>query len=91
MKKTILRFLILTIMTALVAVNFDNVLAASYQTRINGSTNGSLNIFAGNTFTVTLSMTDVTSVYGIEANLNFSSTYFELVSATNEFSGGDPS
>jgi hypothetical protein len=71
-------------------VNFDNVLAASYQTRINGSTNGSLNIFAGNTFTVTLSMTDVTSVYGIEANLNFSSTYFELVSATNEFQGGDP-
>lgn len=89
MKKTILRFLILTIMTALVAVNFDNVLAASYQTRINGSMNGSLNIFAGNTFTVTLSMTDASNVYGIEANLNYSSTYFELVSATNEFSGGD--
>jgi hypothetical protein len=90
MKKNILKFLILTLMTSLVMVSFDNVLAASYQTRINGSTNGSLNIFAGNTFTVTLSMTDVTSVYGIEANLNFSSTYFELVSATNEFQGGDP-
>lgn len=90
MKKTILKFLILSVLVSLVTVNFETVLAASYQTRINGSTNGSLNIFAGNTFTVTLSMTDATNVYGIEANLNYSSTYFELVSATNEFSGGDP-
>jgi hypothetical protein len=90
MKKAILKFLILSVMVSLVSINMENVLAASYQTRINGSTNGSLNIYAGSTFTVTLSMTDVTSVYGIEANLNYSSTYFELVSATNEFSGGDP-
>jgi len=87
MKKAILKFLILSVMVSLISMNVETVLAASYQTRINGSTNGSLNIFAGNTFTVTLSMTDVTSVYGIEANLNYSSTYFELVSATNEFSG----
>lgn len=87
MKKAILKFLILSVMVSLISMNVETVLAASYQTRINGSTNGSLNIFAGNTFTVTLSMTDVTSVYGIEANLNYSSSYFELVSATNEFSG----
>lgn len=85
MKKAILKFLILSVMVSLISNNIENVLAASYQTRINGSTNGSLNIFAGNTFTVTLSMTDVTSVYGIEANLNYSSTYFELVGATNEW------
>jgi|GEM_PF-3592312 len=90
MKKTILKFLILSVLVSLITVNFETVLAASYQTRINGSTNGSLNIFAGNTFTVTLSMTDASNVYGIEASLNYSSTYFELVSATNEFSGGDP-
>lgn len=87
MKKAILKFLILSVMVSLISMNVETVLAASYQTRINGSTNGSLNIFAGNTFTVTLSMTDVTSVYGIEANLNYSSSYFDLVSATNEFSG----
>lgn len=85
MKKAILKFLILSVMVSLISMNVETVLAASYQTRINGSTNGSLNIFAGNTFTVTLSMTDVTSVYGIEANLNYSSTYFELVGATNEW------
>jgi hypothetical protein len=88
MKKAILKLLILSVMVSLVSLNIETVLAASYQTRINGSTNGSLNIYAGNTFTVTLSMTDVTSVYGIEANLNYSSTYFELISATNELQGG---
>lgn len=86
MKRAILKLLILTVLVSLVSLNIETVMAASYQTRINGSSNGSLNIYAGNTFTVTLSMTDVTSVYGIEANLNYSSTYFELVSATNEFS-----
>ncbi|MDP3306188.1 MAG: cadherin-like beta sandwich domain-containing protein [Erysipelotrichaceae bacterium] len=90
MKKILMKFLILSVLLSFVSVNIETVKAASYQTRINGSTNGSLNIYAGNTFTVTFSMTDASNVYGVEANLNYSSTYFELVKATNEFSGGDP-
>jgi hypothetical protein len=89
MKRTILKFLVLSVLVSLFFINIETVMAASYQTRINGSTNGSLNIFAENTFTLTLSMTDANNVYGIEANLNYSSTYFELVNATNEFQGGD--
>ncbi|MDP2814195.1 MAG: cadherin-like beta sandwich domain-containing protein [Erysipelotrichaceae bacterium] len=88
MKKILMKFLILSVLLSFVSVNIETVKAASYQTRINGSTNGSLNIYAGNTFTVTFSMTDASNVYGVEANLNYSSTYFELVSATNELQGG---
>ncbi len=89
MKKTVKNVLILSLLITMIAVSAQSVFAATYQTRINGSTNGSLNIFAENTFTITLSMTDASNVYGIEANLGYSSTYFTLVSATNEFQGGD--
>lgn len=90
MKKILKTTLILTIFIMMIAVNMPAVFAATFQTRINGSTNGSLNIYAENTFTITLSMSDASNVYGIEANLSYSSTYFTLVSATNEFQGGDP-
>ncbi len=90
MKKILKNTLILTIFIMMIAVNMPSVLAATYQTRINSSINGSLNIYAENTFTITLSMSDASNVYGIEANLSYSSTYFTLVSATNEFQGGDP-
>jgi hypothetical protein len=90
MKKTIMKLLIMSVLVSTVFLNMVTILAATYQTRINGSTNGSLNIFAEGTFTVTLSMTDATNVYGIEAMLNYSSTYFQLVSATNELQGGAP-
>ncbi len=57
--------------------------AASYQTRINNSTNGTVSIQPGERFTITVSMTDASDVYGVRSRVSYNSNHFKYIGATN--------
>lgn len=87
MKKLIKTLLIVTLLFAF--QHKQVVKAATYQTRINGATSTSLSLQANSRFTITVSMSDASDVYGVRSRISYNTSQLKLISAKNLWTNED--